>query len=298
MNSKIRNFLSLFLRIGAALGIIVTLIALKGCASTCAIITNLDAQPQWVCPGKDFSPKVDFGISNFNEDGNLSGAGHMLWTLWETTNAKPYQPGAVNLNNNVGQLSNPYAGFWETPGGVHVVSGAQAAGYQFSLIAANDECPHDAGEYMKSHQKEIENMFGVELDDNEIMTALAKVELISAVGNRKLLCISHVYDIQGGFTWVKSDEARAGDGIVIDGIENSYPFSLEIEHMLPSGSVYAVLKPKGDPQAKTTVFDGRTPNGKWSAKAVNSADYDKYIKHNLKWVGKPSICLTIGIKCQ
>lgn len=297
MNACKNNFLSLHLRTGLALCIIGVFMSLIGCRGTCPVITRLDTEPQWVCPGQDFSPKVDFRIENFDEDGNPSSDGTCLWQLWETTKAKPNQPGAVALTNKVGPLTNPGKGIWETPGGVHVVGAAQAAAYRFTLIASNTECDQKGEEYMRNHQAEIEKLFGVDLDDNEIMTAHAKVELISAGGQRKLLCVPHALDVQGGFTWVK-DEARAGIRIAIDGVENLNPFSLEVKHALPSGPVSVFLRPKGDPGAKTTVFNGQSPNGKWAIKVLNSVDYDNYMKHGLKYVGKPSICIAVGLKCE
>jgi hypothetical protein len=295
MNTYKSN-LSLPLRAGIAFGVGVILMSLTGCGgggTTCPIITRFDAEPQWVCPGQDFSPKVDFRIENFNENGNPSSEGPCLWKLWDTTNGKPNQPGAIALTNNVGPLNNPSTGVFETPGGVHVVSGAQAVGHQFTLIAANTECSRDGENYIKSHQAEIEEKYGVELDDNEIMTAIATVELVSVGGPQRLLCFQHASDIQSGFTWVK-DEARAGNGVVIDEVENFYSFPLEVEH----GTQYTVLQPKGDPGARTTVFNGQSPNGKWSVKTLVSTDYDNYMKHGLNYVGKPSICLMVQLTCQ
>jgi hypothetical protein len=289
-----KSNLSLPFRAGITFGISVILMSLTGCGgSTCPIITRFDAEPEWVCPGQDFSPKVNFRIENFDEDGNPSSDGPCLWQLWDTTNGKPNQPGAIALTNNVGPLNNPSAGFFETPGGVHVVSGAQAVGHQFTLIASNTECSQDGEEYIKRQQAEIEALYGVELDDNEIMTAITTVELVSVRGPQRLLCLQHASDIQGGFTWVK-EEARAGNGVVIDGVENFYSFPLEVEH----GTQYAVLQPNGDPNAKTTVFNGQSPNGKWSVKTLISTDYDNYMNHGLNYVGKPSICLMVQLTCQ
>lgn len=300
MNAHKSNFLSLISRTGIALGIIGMLMSLMGCAGTCCVITRLDLEPQWVCPGKDFSPNVHFRLENFDEDGDPSSDGTCLWSLWETTKAKPNQPGAVNLTQKVGPLANTGKGRWETPAtGVHVVAGAQATGYRISLIASNPECNKEGEEYLKNHQAEIEKLFGVDLDDNEVMTAHAKVELISARVPGKPLCVPHALDVQSGFTWVK-DEVRAGKGIAIEGVENLNPFSLEVKHVLPPplGPEYAVLQPKGKPGAGTTVFDGRSPNGKWFIKAVHSIDYDNYMKHGLKYLGKPSICIAVGLRCQ
>ncbi|MBN1451852.1 MAG: hypothetical protein JW963_12620 [Anaerolineales bacterium] len=294
MNTHTSNF-SFPLRVSIALGIIVMTMSLTGCGgeATCPVITRFEAEPQWVCPGQDFSPKVNFRIENFDEDGNPSSDGPCLWKLWDTTNGKPNQPGAVALTNNVGTLNNPSAGVFETPGGVHVVSGSQAAGYQFTLIASNTECSQDGEEALRRQQARIEELYGVELDDNEVMTAITTVELVSISGPQKLLCLPHVSDVQSGFTWVK-DEARAGNRVVINGVENLYPFPLEVER----GSLYAVLQPRGDPGAKTTVFDGQSPNGKWAVKALVSTDYDNYIQHGLDYVGKPSICLIVQLACE
>ena len=288
-----KSNLSLPIRVGIVFGIGVILMSLTGCGSTCSIITRFDAEPQWVCPGQDFSPKVNFRIEYFDEDGNPSSDGPCYWKLWDTTNGKPNQPGAIALTNNVAPLNNPSAWVFGTPGGVHVVSGSQAAGHQFTLIASNDACSQDGEEYIKRQQPEIEALYGVELDDNEVMSAITTVELVSVRGPQRLLCLQHVSDVQSGYTWAK-EETRAGNGVVIDGIENFYSFPLEVEH----GTQYAVLQPKGNPGAKTTAFDGQSPNGKWSVRTLMSTDYDSYMKHGLNYVGKPSICLTVQLTCQ
>lgn len=289
--------LNCLILVAAGLGLVLTGTSCKG---TCAVITRLDTEPQWVCPGADFSPLVHFRIENFDEDGDPSSDGLCLWSLWETTKAKPNLPGAIPLTKKVGKLDNPSKGVWETPpSGVYVISGTQATDYRFTLIASNDKCENEGENYLKSHQKDIEKRYGVDLDDNEVMMAHTSVEVITVGGPREL-CVPHAIDVQSGFTWVK-EEIRAGNGIFIEGVENPHPFSIEVKQELPPplGTVYQILDPQGTAGAMTNAFDGRTPNGKWAIKALHSPDYDAFIQQNLKnYMGKPSICIVVGLKCQ
>jgi hypothetical protein len=289
------KFFSVHLRSILALCWVTFVILLIGC-STGTIITRLAVEPQWICPGQDFSPKVDFRLENIDNKGNPSSEGTCLWALWETSKAKPNQPGAIALTNKVGKLNYPSTGVWETPGGVNVIGGSLASGYNMTLIASNTECDADCEKYIKDHQAEIEKLFGVDLDDNEVMTAHATVELLGYETEKKFLCIPHAEDVVNGFTWV-SDETSAGIGIAIDGIENQYSFSLEVKHDSPTGPVSVVLRPAGDPNAKSVVFNGQSPNGKWEIKTLNSADYRDYIEHELTYVGKPSICIVVNLTC-
>jgi hypothetical protein len=284
---------------GGLLSAMLCLVALMGCAGTCPVITHFAAEPQWVCPGQDFSPKIHFRIENYDEDGDRSSDGTCLWGLWETSKGAPNQPGSVALTSKVGSLKSPGTGIHETPaGGVHVVGGAQTSGYRFSLIASNTECDSDGEKYLKNHQEEIEDLFGVDLDDNAVMTAHAQVVVISAPTSR-MLCIPHALDVQAGFTWI-GDEVRAGKRIVIDGLVNTNPFSVQVKHVLPPphGTKHIVLQPRGTSGASTTMFDGQSPNGKWAIKAVHDTDYQDYIQHGLKYVGKPPICVQIGLCCK
>ncbi|GEM_PF-4936152 len=291
-NSHSISLVHLFL----AFGIIAAAMALSGCKGTCSIITRLETEPQWVCPGTDFSPALHFRIENFDQDSDRSDAGTCIWKLWDSTKAKPNQPGSVPLTKKVGPLSNPDKGVYETPpGGVHVVAGSVARRYRFSLVAANTECKSEGEEYIRDHQAEIEKHYGVDLDDAETMMAHASVELISVPAPQRL-CVPHAIDVQGGFTWVK-DEVRGGSGIVITALANPNPFALEIKHILPppAGTVYRTLGP-GD---RTNAFNGRTPNGRWAIKTLNTADYNNFIQKNrLKYTGKPSICVEIELQCQ
>jgi len=281
------------MRFIATAGLIGISLGAAGCAGTCPIITRHDAEPEWVCPGRDFSPKNHFRIQNFNEDGKASSSGTTLWGIWETSKGKHGQPGSVALTSKVaGQVSSKGGVIETQPAGVHAVGGSWTAGYLFTLVAANTDCPRDGEAYLRQKQAEIEKLFGVELDDAEVMTAHARVEVLPGPAVRRI-CVPHAVDVQGGFTWTK-DEVRAGSGMVIDGVENPNAFEIEVIHQLPAGSVSRVLGAK----AKNPGFDGRTPNGKWSIKASSSAEYDKYVKHGLKYVGNPSICISVGIRCQ
>ncbi len=295
--NAIKKALTMFpIHLFLALAAITSAMSLAGCSGTCPIITRFETEPQWVCPGTDFSPAVHFKIENFNEDGKRSDKGTCLWQLWDTTRGKPGQPGSVNLTKKVGPLVKPDKGVWATPsGGVHVVGGSIAKRYRFSLIASNTACNDKGKEYIRDHQAEIEKRYGVDLDDNETMMAHTSVDLVT-VPAAKRLCVPHAVDVQAGFTWVK-DEVRGGRGIVIAGLMNPNGFALEIKHILPppAGTVYQTLGP-GD---RTAAFNGRSPNGRWAIKALKSIDYDNFIRDNrLKYTGKPSICVRIRLECR
>jgi hypothetical protein len=90
--------------------IVTVVISPTGCKNTAAIITRLDTEPQWICPGTDFSPEVHFRIENIDNEEKPSDDGHCLWKLIDTTKANAFQPGAVPLTNKVGTLNNPSKG--------------------------------------------------------------------------------------------------------------------------------------------------------------------------------------------
>ncbi len=291
-NSLSTSLVHLFL----AFSVIAAAMPLSGCRGTCSVITRLETKPQWVCPGTDFSPAVHFRIENFDEKGNHSDDGTCVWKLWDSTKAKPNQPGSVSLTKKVGPLSHPAKGIRETPhGGVQVVAGSIAKRYRFSLSASNTECKTKGSKYLRDHQAEIEKRYGIDLDDNETMMAHTSVELISVPAPQRL-CTPYAIDAQAGFTWVK-DEVRGGRGIIIAGLSNPNSFPLEIQHILPppAGTVYRTVGP-GD---RTDVFNGRTPNGRWAIKTLHKADHDNFLRDNqLKYTGKPSICVEIELQCQ
>ncbi len=265
-----------------------------GCKTTTAIITRFETEPQWICPGTDFSPEVHFRIENIYKDGKPSDEGTCLWKLLDTTKASAFQPGAVPLTNKVGNLNNPSKGVFETPpNGVHVVGGSHAQTYKFTLIASNTDCDSDCENSVKRNQKKIEDTYGVDLDDNEVMMAHTTVELIS-MGGPKRICVPHAIDVSGGWYWQK-EEVRAGQRIVIDLVENINDFPLEV---MPPGQPSKILSSAGQPGSRTHDFDGHSPNGKWKVKAPNNIDYQKYMKHGIDYVNKPSICINVGIRCQ
>jgi hypothetical protein len=171
------------------------------------------------------------------------------------------------------------------------VSHAQT--YKFTLIASNTECDHDCEKSLRKNQTKIEKIYGVDLDDNEVMMAHTTVELITLSGPKRI-CVPHAIDLSGGWTWQK-EEVRAGKRIVIDLVENINDFSLEI---MPPGQPPKILSPVGQPGSRTHNFDGHSPNGKWKIRATNNVDYEKYIKHGVDYAGKPSICINVGVRCQ
>lgn len=296
-----KNSQMMFLRFTIAVSIIGFFMTLMGCKGACPIITRFETEPQWICPGKDFSPKVHFRIENFDEEGNHSTKGEVLKKLLDTTKANIntpglvcVKPGVVLLTHKLGPMNQPSPGIIETPAnGVTVVSGSKAQTYRFALVASNVKCKDKGEKHLLSIQNEIESHYGVDLDDDEIMTAHTAVELI-AVGAPKRLCVPHVKDVSGGWYWVK-EEVRAGKSIVIDFVENTNDFPINV---MPPGQPSKILSSAGQHGARTHDFDGHSPNGKWKIKAPNNLDYEKYIKHSYKYLGKPSICITVGIKCQ
>ncbi len=280
-------------RIRHALMAIGACVALVGCEATCCIITRFETEPQWVCPGKDLAAKAHIRLENFDEEGDAASSDlGTTWALWNTTTAPWDQPGAISLTNKVGALNSPGNGVQETPAaGVLVLSSSQTKNFELTLTATNKDCDEEAEKYLISQQTQIEKMFDLDLIDTEPMTARTRLEVVSSPATQ-VICVPHVTDVQGGLYWTK-DEKRAGPRIVIDGLRNLSDVPLQVSH---SKSPVRPLAPQGT----SSDFDGVSPNGKWEI-GVASADraaYDAYINHRLKYVGKPAVCLEIGLRCK
>ena len=279
-------------RIKASLVAVLVSAVLVGCGGTCCVITKFETEPQWVCPGQDFAAKVHFRLENFDKDGNPSDGGRTLWNLWNTTTAAWNQPGAISLSNKVGTLNRPRPGIHETPAaGVFVLSSSQAQNFELTLTATNLDCDPKAEDYLRSHQAQLEQMFGLDLDDSQAMTARTRIEVISSPANRAI-CVPHVIDPQGGIFWV-TEEKRAGPGIVIDGIRNVGDVPLLVSHASKPAKLVA-------PQRTSRDFDGASPNGRWEVGVApgDRAAYDVYVDHGLEHVGKRPICIEIGLRCE
>jgi hypothetical protein len=276
-----------------AVAITATLLQLTGCRGTCSIITRHDVEPQWVCPGADFSPRNHFRIENKNEDGAASSQGTTLWQFWDTSKGKHGQPGSVSLTSQLPPMVVTPDGIIATPSpGVHTVSGSLASGYRFTLIAANTECKDDGEKWLRQNQSSIEAATGVELDDNELMTSHVAVELVSGRVTKRI-CVPHSRDLN--FPWT-GDEVRAGSALAIDELRNPNAFSVEVFHELapPVGTVSSTVAAG----ASTATFNGSTPNGKWRVKATDPAAYAAFLQHAPKYIGKPAICFDVVLSCK
>lgn len=297
---------SILLKITYGLCIIGILSFLAGCRGECAVITKFEAEPEWVCPGEDFSVTIHYRVEIFDEDGEHyvpTSGGSLLPVLYDVTKADlstpgpiVNKPGVVSITQPSGTISMTSHGVWETPAnGYTVVGVAQAQPYRFALISPclPCDCDDEAQQYLLSNQNKIEEFFGVELDDDEVMTALCDVELVRA-GGPKRLCVPYVEDVTDGWHFVK-EEVRAGKHIVIDFVENINPFPINV---MPPGQPTKILSATGQQGALTHDFDGNSPNGKWKIKMTNQLDHDNFIKHNYQYMGTPSVCIKVGIRCQ
>ena len=206
------------------------------------------------------------------------------------------KPGVLSIKQPSGTISMTSHGVWETPAsGYTIVGTAQAQTFRFALISPciPCDCDDDAQQYLLNNQNKIEEFFGVELDDDEVMTALCDVELVRA-GGPKRLCVPFVEDAINGWHFVK-EEVRAGKRIVIDFVENENPFPINV---MPPGQHSKILSAAGQQGSLTHNFDGHSPNGKWMIKMTNQHDHDTFINHNYQYLGTPSVCIKVGIKCQ
>ncbi len=283
--------------VGFALLITLGLLSIPGCKTTGAIITRFQTEPQWVCPGTDFSPAIHLRIENFDQDKNRSTDGVVLFGLMDITNVAPNQPGLIANQKGTVKLPPPQTvvdkqrGIIETPSsGVHVISGALAKSYAFALTATNTDCNDDCEDYLRKNQTAIEKKYNVDLADAEVMTARADVKLLDVRGEHVKICAPVLEDPTGGWQWV-TNEVRAGQRIVIEGVKNINSFPLSI---MPPGQPSKILN-AGE---EVPDFNGHSPNGDWKFRAPNNLDFERYNQDTLKWTGKPLMCVEIGIRCQ
>lgn len=284
-------------RASFALLIALPLLSVAGCKTTAAVITQFEMEPQWVCPGTDFSPAIHLRIENFDEDSNRSTDGVVLYSLMDITNVTPNQPGLIATQKGTVKLPPPQTtvdkkrGIIETPSsGIHVVSGSQVQNYALALTATNTECNSDCEDYLRNNQTGIEQAYNVDLADGEVMTACTDVKLLSVRGERVKICAPVLEDIGGGWQWVKN-EVRGGKKIVIEGVKNINSFPLSI---MPPGQSSKILN-AGE---EASDFDGHSPNGDWKFRARNNLDFESYNQNKQKWSGKPLMCIEIGIRCK
>ncbi len=278
----------------------------------CSVIESFTAKPQYICPGDiDFAPRAYIQIGNYDQNEkhceSTSGVGGFKWQLWETTKGAPETPGAKKLASpQTHSLLKVGLGVYATPSqGFPAASSPLPGKRQFTLSAVNLNCSVGAQNHMIGNQKKYEKMLGLELDDGKPMQATIQIQQLSPGISTHRICFPHLIDIAGA-QWMREvtefGSKTSIPYIEMVGVANPNSIEIEVSHKPPGASSNTlgwVIKPGGSVDLSGSIGPGvpRNPNGTWKVAIKDTVEYEKYVKHGLKYLGAPPICVEIKARC-